>query len=443
MGASRELAVDLLGRLLGGGRGLPRAGAAGRGGEADRDERLAAEIAHGAVRTLAHLDRAIAHATGKPVASVDPAVLPLLRVGAYQLLYLPSVPRYAAVSETVAVARRRTPKAAGFVNWTLRRITPDGAAPPPRAGYPDEVSWLAAVHSFPPWIVGRWVARLGAEETGRLLSALNEHPPAHLRVNRLRATVAEAASGLAAAGMATEPGRHAPFALRLAGPGSVSASAPFAAGLVYLQDESSQLAAEVLRPRPGERVLDACAGLGGKATQLAEISGGRSRILALDRDAARLRRLAENAGRLGDPGIEARAADLLERGALAGERFDAVLLDAPCSGLGTLARHPELRWTKRPGDPARLAAVQRSLLDRAATFLGPGGRLVYSTCSTEPEEGEEVVGAFLGEHPAFAAEAPAEGALIDAPALASEGFLRSWPHRHGMGGAFVALLRRR
>ncbi len=443
MGSSRELAADLLARLLEGERSVPRVEPDGPEGSAERDARFAAELAHGVARTLSRLDRAIERASGKPVGRIAAPVLPIVRLGAYQLLFMPSVPRYAAVSESVDLARRRAPRAAGFVNWVLRRMGPELALAPSRDEYPDDASWLAAVHSFPPWLVKRWVHRLGAAEAGELMAALNAHPPLHLRVNRLRAGPAAVAQDLAGEGIAVEAGRHAPCSLRLAGPGRVTAAAPFAAGLVYVQDESSQLAAEVLAPAPGERVLDACAGLGGKSTQLAEIAGGRATVIALDSDASRLRKLEENVRRLDDPGIEVRRGDLLDAATLAGERFDAILLDAPCTGLGTLGRHPALRWTKRPGDPARLAAVQGRMLARVASLLAPGGRVSYSTCSTEPEEGEEVLAAFLAVHPDFAVDQPPPGALLRPDELATPGgFVRSWPHRHGMGGAFVALLRR-
>jgi 16S rRNA (cytosine967-C5)-methyltransferase len=234
----------------------------------------------------------------------------------------------------------------------------------------------------------------------------------------------------------------------VSGAGSLTATGPFRDGALYLQDESSQLAALVLAPRAGERVLDACAGVGGKTTQLAELAGNAATIVAVDQDPGRLARLAENAARLGAAGLEARCGDLLDPATLADERFDAVLLDAPCSALGTIPRHPEVKWAKRASDPKRLAELQLRLLARAAELLAPGGRVVFSTCSTEPEEGEEVVARFLAAHEGFGVvrldgAGPAGAGIADVAALATPaGFLRSWPHRHGIGGAFVALLRK-
>jgi len=200
---------------------------------------------------------------------------------------------------------------------------------------------------------------------------MNEHPAPHVRVNRLRSAVEAAGGELVSGGFEVEPGRFAPASLHARGAGPLTATALFRGGGIYLQDESSQLAALALAPRPGERILDACAGVGGKTTQLAELRGNDATIVALDRDARRLALLAENAARLGAKGIDARRGDLLDPATLAGERFDAVLLDAPCSALGTIPRHPEIKWAKRASDPRRLAATQLRLLERAAASSPP------------------------------------------------------------------------
>ncbi len=442
---SRILAAEIIDLLLGDGR----ESASSRGSSPPlepRDERFAAELAHGVVRHLSRIDWTIARAAGKPPDRLARPALAAARIGVYQLLFTPSVPRYAAVSASVDLARALAPKTAGFVNWLLRRVGLEAAAPPRREEFGDASAWLATLHSFPPWMVRRWHRRLGAREAGRLLEAMNLHPPPHLRVNPLRSSTAALRDALASGGFEVETGRYAPGCLHVRGPGALTATAPFTEGQFYMQDESSQLAALALAPRAGERVLDACAGLGGKTTQLAELAGNAATIVALDQDAGRLARLAENAARLGAAGIEARRGDLLDPATLAGELFEAVLLDAPCSALGTIPRHPELKWAKRPSDPKRLAGLQLRLLVRAAGHLAPGGRLVYSTCSTEPEEGEEVIARFLAAHPTFAL-APDAGLgpgvlpIRNVGELRTpEGFLRAWPHRHGIGGAFVALL---
>jgi 16S rRNA (cytosine967-C5)-methyltransferase len=408
-----------------------------------RDERLAAELAHGVVRHLTRIDWAVARAADRPVGNIMPPALAAARIALYQILFTPSVPRYAAVSESVALTRAHAPKAAGFVNWLLRRVGADAAELPRQTDIPDAADWMATFHSIPPWLVRRWVARLGAGEAERLCAAMNEHPPPHVRVSPLRADRESIREELAGEGFTATAGRFSPAALHVRGQGRLTATGAFAAGAIYLQDESSQLAALALAPRAGERVLDACAGLGGKATQCAEIAGDGADVVAVDTDRGRLAKLGTNAARLGLRRIRSLNADLLDAAALAGERFDAVLVDAPCSALGTIPRHPELKWSKRPSDPRRLAALQGRLLARAAELTAPGGRLVYSTCTTEPEEGEELVAAFLAAHPPWRVEPPPRGCVDNAPELlTTEGFLRAWPHRHGIGGAFVALLRR-
>jgi len=442
---AREHAAGLIDSLLGNRRaGAPR--------HADvtaldpRDERFAAEIAHGVVRHLSRIDWIVAHAAGKEIERIVPPALAAARIGVYQLLFTPSVPAYAAVSASVDLARTLAPQAAGFVNWLLRRVGADAVNQPQRGDFSDDLAWLATYHSFPHWLVRRWVKRLGTSEAAHLMEAMNSHPPPHLRVNRLRATPETVADALAAAGFETAPGRYAPHALQVRGAGALTGTAPFREGSIYLQDESSQLAALVLMPRAGERILDACAGVGGKSTQIAELSGNGATIIAVDQDSARLARLAENAGRLGALGIEPRRGDLLDQATCAGERFDAVLLDAPCSALGTIPRHPEIKWSKRASDPKRLAELQLRLLERSADLLAPGGRVVFSTCSTEPEEGEEVITRFLKTHPGYrvakiGAQTPAGAEISNREELlTSRGFLRAWPHRHGIGGAFVALL---
>jgi 16S rRNA (cytosine967-C5)-methyltransferase len=445
--SAREHAARLIDSLLGNRReGGPRHGETAR--LDPRDERFAAEIAHGVVRHLSRVDWVVANAAGKEIGKIVAPALAAARIGVYQLLFTPSVPPYAAVSASVDLARTLAPQTAGFVNWLLRRVGPEAAALPRREDFGDETAWLATFHSFPHWLVRRWVKRLGQAQAAQLLEAMNVHPPPHLRVNRLRGEPVAAGAALAAAGFEVVPGRFAPDALRVRGAGALTETTLFREGVIYFQDESSQLAALVLMPRAGERILDACTGVGGKATQIAELSGNGAIVVAVDQDSGRLARLAENARRLGAAGIEQRRGDLLDPSTCAGERFDAVLLDAPCSALGTIPRHPEIKWAKRASDPKRLAELQLRLLERSADLLAPGGRIVYSTCSTEPEEGEGVVGRFLAAHPGFGVTrivgaGPGGADILNAGELSTpEGFLRAWPHRHGIGGTFVALLAR-
>lgn len=356
---------------------------------------------------------------------------------------MPSVPPYAAVSESVSLAGKCVPRAKGYVNFVLRRIPSDVAALPRREDIPDPVDWLATFYSYPRWMVRRWRKRFGEAETVQLLEAGNTFPKLGIRTNRLKATRGEVAKELEGAGAVVREGVFSPDALSISGMRKITETPAFLDGRVYIQDESSQLAALALAPREGERILDACSGMGGKATHLAEIAGDGADITAVDRDAGRLEKCRENARRLGVESLSLVRGDLLDKGFSPGGPFDGILVDVPCSGLGILRRHPELKWQKKASDPSRLAVTQLHLLRRAADWLSPGGRLVYSTCTLEPEENEDVVRAFLAARKDFSPIGPPRGAIGDIGRIEGpEGYIAAFPHRHDTNGAFVALMRK-
>lgn len=431
MGKDRVAAYQLLGKLL---------RRPGKGGREIPPTPLASELAHGVVRHLSRLDWVIGRASHKGMEQVDPDVLDILRLGAYQLLDLPSIPPYAAVSETVDLAKEIAPRAAGFVNWALRRITPDFRDRPRREDIPDPLQRLSTVHSFPAWMVGRWLQRFGEEETDRFLAAMNSFPPLDLRVNRLKADVGEVAGELREAGGTADPGRYSPDCLAAAGAGKVTELAAFTEGRIYIQDEASQLVSIVLAPREGEHILDACAGVGGKSTHLAELAGGGAAVTALDSDGGRLALLKANCRRLGITSVAPLRSDLLRHPFREGALFDRILVDAPCSSLGIIRRHPEFKWVKEESDIGRFADLQTDLLCRAADLLEEGGILAYSTCTTEEEENGEVVRRFLTLRPRFTVVKPPPGLLRLEDLLTSEGFIATLPHLHGTNGGFVALL---
>ncbi|HEY8489209.1 MAG TPA: 16S rRNA (cytosine(967)-C(5))-methyltransferase RsmB [Thermaerobacter sp.] len=412
-----------------------------------RERALATELAYGVARRQGTLDWALGRWARRPAPRLDPPVRVALRLGAYQLWHLDRIPAHAAVDQSVELVRRHGPGyAAGFVNAVLRQAArhgfPHGAIP---AAEEDLAEHLALTHAHPRWLVERWLRRLGPEETRQLLEANNRVPPLSARVNRLRADPQALAGSLAAAGVPVEPGRFLPEALRLGHGVSPAELAAFQQGALTWQDESSMLAVHVLDPQPGELVLDVAAAPGGKATHIAERMGDRGRVVACDVDPGRLEKVRAAARRLGLEAVEPLALD----GRRLPERFagqaDRVLADVPCSGLGVIARRPDLRWRKEPGDLAALAPLQGELLRAAAACLKPGGILVYSTCTTEPEENQAVVEGFLRE--AAGAFAPVDlrprlPAGLQQEPSAPDGWIQLWPHRHGVDGFFIACLRR-
>ena len=392
-----------------------------------RDRSLVQELVLGTLRRRGRVDQTLQEASERGLARLDPAVLAILRLGAHQLLHL-RLPAHAAVAESVDLSGELRPRAKGFVNAVLRRIARDG--PPPEADpVADPLAWLTTSGSLPAWLASRWLGRLGPDRALARARALLETPPETFRLNP---RVPDAWSRVEAAGLRPRT-LLVPGALAADGARSTGLAA---AGVLYFQDEGSQAVAH-LAATPG-LVLDACAAPGGKAALLADIAPGRTRVVALEASPRRLRTLAALLGRWGTgDAVLPLGGDAL-RPPL-GTSFDAVLLDAPCSGLGTLGRHPEIRWRAREPDLLRHAARQAALLESVSRLVRPGGLLVYATCSLEPEEDERVVEAFLSSNPAFLfAPLPPWAAPI-----ADGGFLRTAPEVTGGDGFFAARLTRR
>ena len=403
-----------------------------------RDAALCTEIVYGTLRWQRHLDWRLSAHLHRPMARLDPWVRALLRLTAYQILFLDRVPRWAAVDEAVSLAKlkARTPGPAEFVNAVLRSLT---RAPAPRAFPANPVEAAGVRWSFPDWIAGRWMARYGRVEAEALMAALNERPPLTLRANRLRITREALAARLREEDLAdSRPTVLAPDGLVL-DKGAVSRLAAFTEGWCTVQDEASMLVALLLDPQPGDVVADACAAPGTKTTQLAELMGNRGRIIALDASAGRLKLLDRAAGRLGVTIVESHAGGAAALAPRWNGRCDRVLVDAPCSNLGVLRRNPEVKWRRTEEDLRRLQQKQRTILASAAAMAKPGGVLVYATCSPEPEENEEVVMPFLATHPDWALDAPAEF-LVPPDA---HGMVRLFPHRHGTDAFTAVRLRRR
>lgn len=405
----------------------------------DRDTRFAHALAFAVVRHRSRLDALVTpllRAGG--IGAMAPEVACLLRMAAAQRALMDRVPPHAIAADTTALARhelRLDDRRAGFVNAVARRLAnlPDEAIAPaaaaPDATGPERRQRLAGIHSHPLWLVELLENAFGPDRLEPMLAADNTEAPLTLRANRLadggRDAVAARLAGETGAVFA--PGAVAPDAL-IAPEGMpvqvLLATPAFAEGLFYFQDEASQLVAPLAAPRAGERVLDLCAAPGGKATHLAEVSGGLAAVTATDSGAARLGRLRQNVARLRTPGIE--VADYAAATA-EGRGYDVVVVDAPCSGLGTLRRHPEIRWRVTPADLDRLAVLQSEILRLGARLTAPGGRLVYSTCTFTERENAYVVEAFLEGHPEFH--------RADA--------VSTWPDHPGLDGFHAALLQRR
>lgn len=408
---------------------------------------LLRELTGGVLRWRGRLDYVIGRLSARSLAQLHPLVLQLLRLAAYQILFLDRVPASAAVNESVKLARaRRLPPAlTGFVNAVARKVAAAGKSVPLPDPQGDPVAALAAAQSLPAWLASRWLQRLGAEAAGDRARALNRPPPLVVRIIDARVSPGDLVEILAREGVAARPCRYSPVGLEMVTLTRPPLELPsYRQGRWLFQDEAAQLASLLLPLAAGDQVLEVGAGRGGKTTHLAQRLQGKGGIAALDLHPGRARELLRQAARMGLAGIYPLVADAA--GALPFSPhilFDAVLLDAPCSGLGTLKRYPELRWRRREADIPRLAALQGALLHRAAPHVKPGGYLLYITCTTEPEENEDQVAAFLAAHPDFALAVDPE-ALPEAARgfLELPGYFRTRPERDDMDGFFGALMRR-
>ncbi len=395
----------------------------------DADRRLAHEIAAGVTRHAVALDDILAPFVARGLASVAPPLLDVLRVGAYQLRLLDRVPAHAAVATSVALARERVgPRVAGFANAVLRRVsdTPPVSSRDDR----DPVTTLAARYSHPAWLVARWLARFGAADTARLLEWNNTRRP--LVVQPARGSALDLAAALSAADIRNRPAAWGAGVVVLDRPPSRLPA--LAAGECYVQDAAQALVLRFAEFPPESLVFDACAAPGGKALGLARCC---RRVVAADRSARRMRRLRENIERCRITNVATLVADAARPPV---RSMSAILLDAPCLGTGTFARHPDARARVTAAALPRLAAAQSALLDALAERVAPGGVLCYATCSLEPEENEDQVNAFLARHTDFRREPPAG---FPAELLTAAGDLASLPQRDGIDGAFAARLVRR
>jgi 16S rRNA (cytosine967-C5)-methyltransferase len=405
-----------------------------------RDAALAYELITGTIKRRVTLDTVLAECAGLVPERVDPAMLTALRLGAFQLLFLDRVPAHAAVTESVEMVAGKGRKGRGFANAVLRRVAAEGRERLAALAPGDDAPALALRLSYPRWLAQTLVNEFGAAEAESLLAFGNAQPERCLRVNSLKATVPAAVESLQADGLAVGEVDDLPSAL-LYDRGPLEATKAFSDGLVTPQSRGSQLAAIAASEaaHPGLRVADLCAAPGTKTAHLAALLPG-AEILAVDADEARGDALRRNLRRLGVDGVEIRIADVLTLDPAETGTFDRVLLDAPCTGLGTLASRPDLRWRRQAADITTMAAVQAQMLARAATLVATEGVLTYAVCTITREETTAVVDTLVS-----AGGWQADDLGVGVPAYAhprNGAYLLTLPSRHGTSGFFVARLRR-
>ena len=411
-----------------------------------REKNLAFTLVYGVQRHRGRLDWILDHYSRTQVDKLDPVIRNILRIGLFQSIYLTRIPTSAAVHTSVELAKSlNKPWLAKFVNAVLRSAIRNHAAlqlPDPET---DPISAISVETSMPPWLIERWISRFGLSQTRSLCSSLNHIPPLTLRINTLKTTRSDFLAHAADAGSPMETTAFAPDGVRMDQPSEpVSAMAGFQEGLFQVQDEAAQLVTLLLDPQPGETILDACAGMGGKTAHIAQRMNDTGNIAAADIASDKLDKIHPEMQRLGISIIETRMLDLTRPFNAAWQTsFDRVLVDAPCSGLGVLRRNPDIKWRSSPNRIVHCHTRQIEFLDRVSSLVKPSGVLVYAVCSMEPEENESVVAAFLETHPDFSIESSPVGLSPSIRSLMSpEGYLRTFPHLHDMDGFFAVRFRK-
>jgi 16S rRNA (cytosine967-C5)-methyltransferase len=455
---SRLAAYEALRRLGASGLDLPHALAATRAILTDdRDRALAAEIVTGTERWRAALDFLIQRYAGRALARIDAEVVDILRMSGHQLLHLDRVPVAAVIDDAIELTRRAgKTSAAGFVNAVLRALARDRMRPPlPQrpdpATYADaadrrraQVDYLSISLSHPQWLAERWLDRYGFEAAAAWEAFDNVPAPLTLRANNLKTSRQDLATALAECGVTVAPTLYSPDGLVVTH-GNPLKTPLAGTGRFFVQDEASQLVAAAAGARPGEIVLDCCASPGGKTAAMAADMRDVGVIVAADVRRRRVVLLRRTIAESGATCVRVLQADLRQP-APCRPVFDLVVVDAPCSGLGTLRRDPDLRWRRSEGDLVNLVVVQEALLHAAAAVVKPGGRLVYATCSSEADENEDVIEAFLAAHPDFSPldlTLPLPHAPRDRTSVfTAGGHLRTYPHEHGLEAFFAAAVRR-
>lgn len=399
-----------------------------------RDNAFILELLYGVLRNRAWLDWALDRFSAQPVSTTDEWTRNILRLGSYQLLFLDKVPPSAAVNTSTELAKKFGKKP-GYVNGLLRNLQrKQNDIPSPAAD--DPAKRLAVRYSHPEWLVRRWFDRWGPEKSEEVLRENNRQAPLVIRTNSLQTTRAGLRASLEAEGAAVRETDYSPGGIEILSFSGLQSLSAFHQGLFIVQDEAAQLVSMILAPKPGETVLDACAAPGGKATHVAELMKNHGAVIALESDPKRMERVRENSARLGIAVIKPVRGDasIYREG-----QYDKILLDAPCSGLGVLRRHPDGRWTKTEKSIIERRKLQKQILENCSQLLKPGGALVYATCTTEPEENEDVIADFLAGHPEFVLDDPRPFLPESAAKLVDDNhYFRTFPGAPHMDGFFGA-----
>ncbi|MGH7767140.1 MAG: 16S rRNA (cytosine(967)-C(5))-methyltransferase RsmB, partial [Candidatus Binatia bacterium] len=410
-----------------------------------QDRALLTQLVYGALRWRGKLDWLLGKIVHWPLADMDGYLRNLLRLTVYQILFLDRVPSYAAVHEGVDLAKRYGGESAGgLVNAVARRLLREKNSLTALDSETDLVARLSIVGSHPDWLVRKWLAYLGEADTEALLRANNEESPLVLRINALKTNRRALIEELQAAGIDAIAAPLSAEAIQIRNATAIDQLPGFQEGRFLVQGEASQLVGLLLNPKPGERILDACAAPGGKATHLAEMMEDRGEVVATDISARGIEKVRQNIRRLNLKSVQPVQADVsLELTGGLASPYDRILADLPCSGLGTLRSHPEARWHREKKDIERLSALQNKILDRLFPCLKPGGILVYSTCTLTREENEDVVEDFLRRHKEFILDNAAEFLPESARHMVRGNYFLALPHRDGTDGFFGARMKKR
>jgi 16S rRNA (cytosine967-C5)-methyltransferase len=400
------------------------------------DKGLMAELVHGTIRWQGRLDWLLNRFTHGNFSKSEINVKNSLRIALYQILFLDRMPHYAVVNEAVEFIKKvRGDKYANLVNAVLRNIIRSLDA----IRYPSKedgvLQYLSVFYSHPPWMVKRWLARFPEDDVEKFLTANNEVPQITLRINKLKIPPPSFLTALDGQGIAYQGSAFIDYFIKVKSLTAIAQNDSFRLGHFSVQDESAALPILLLSPKPGDRVLDMCAAPGGKTTLIGEIMKNQGTIYAVDKYEHKLGLIKSSCERLGISNVETIMAD---SSTLEMEPVDRIILDVPCSGLGVLRKKPDIKWRRQPEDIAKLAIQQASLLESASRLLKPGGVLVYSTCTIEPEENEGVIRAFLAAHPEFHLDDASQ--FVNKAVTTPDGFVETFPHRHHIDGSFAARL---